>query len=98
MALGTVGKFWRVDVGDAHALAATPDRVAVLNGKRHAQGSGSENDRQARQPSAIAPHSPNLAALPALALAPIVTRRASIHTGELGRAAARQRRSSALSE
>ena len=38
----------------------------------------------------------NARALPAHTLAPIVTRRAGIHAGELGWAAARQRRRSAL--
>jgi hypothetical protein len=45
MALGTVGQFGGIDVGDAHPLAAAADGVAVVDGWRKTQDGGGKNDR-----------------------------------------------------
>jgi hypothetical protein len=65
-----------------------------VNRRRHAKGGGSKNDRHGTEPSALARLRQPASPLPPLA--PIVTRRAGIHAGELGWAAVRKRRRSAL--
>ena len=73
---------------------AAADRVAVVDGRSETEGGGSKDDRRGLEPSALA--RPRQPALPPPPLAPIVTRRAGIHAGELGWAAVRERRRSAL--
>lgn len=55
MALGTVGEFAGIDVGDAHLLAAAADGVAVVDGWRKTQDGGGQKDRHVRKPSAPCP-------------------------------------------
>lgn len=54
MALGTVGQFGSIDVGDAHPLVAAADSVAVVDGWRKTQDGGGKKDGYARNPSAPA--------------------------------------------
>ena len=92
LALRAIGQFGRVDIGDAHALAAATDRVAVVDRRRQTQGGGSENDRHEAYSSRSAPqrqcphtsrHYPWPRSSPA---------GPASHAGELGWAAVRQHR------
>ena len=55
MALGTVGQFGGIDVGNAYLFAAATDGVAVVDGWRKTQDGGGKKDRHGRNPSAPSP-------------------------------------------
>lgn len=55
MALGTVGQFGGIDVGNAYLLAAAADGVAVVDGWRKTQDGSGKKDGHARKPSAPCP-------------------------------------------
>lgn len=55
MALGAIGQFGCIDVGDADPLAAAADRVAIVDGRSETKGGSRKSDRHGPEPSTPSP-------------------------------------------